>query len=224
VTGAVLGLLTGLLLAEPVAQKQADSTTWQPGRSRIVLGMNAGGVFGKVSTSTEHGRDRAGGSANTIGLAVEYERRLFQYVSIAAVGSLAAWSGAADQAGYRDQRLDLGVSAHVEALRVMHPGAWLGELYLAVPVGLTVPFAAVPERRAFTEQVDDSPGWYAGGALGITVLFRHWGGRFEACYCRHDHRRRSTITPSDPGQPAIVADTHLIDDQLLFTFAGVFTF
>jgi hypothetical protein len=101
---------------------------------------------------------------------------------------------------------------------------WTLSSYLAAPVGVSEPFVSVPARRAFRESVDSRLGWYAGGALGVTVWFGPFGARVEGGYCRHANSSRTTITFSDPGQAPLVEERSVVDPQLLFTFAALVAF
>jgi hypothetical protein len=105
-------------------------------------------------------------------------------------------------------------------------------LELSVPLGVSKPFVTVPERRAFSEQMDISWGWYAGGIVDLTVLFHlsqvphspSLGLRAGAGYVRRAGHRRTTFTPTDAAQAPIVEETDLVDHELLITIAAVLAF
>jgi hypothetical protein len=127
--------------------------------------------------------------------------------------------------------LDLGVTPrfalHRWSFRVVTT-----ELDVALPIGLTRSFVDVPMRRAFDEQIDGSWGWHLGGTLSATVLLnfrRHrsataFGVRLGVGYLRHAAQRRTTFTPTDATQAPIVEEIDVVDQDLLFTLAGVLAF
>lgn len=82
----------------------------------------------------------------------------------------------------------------------------------------------VPPRRAFDERVDGHWGWYAGGAIGATLIGNHRGMQLELGYQRPATSARSTIEPHDTSLPTLVTDHRYRDHQILISFAGVFAF
>jgi len=165
------------------------------------------------------------GGAPPVGarLLLRYEQPFSDRFALAAIGSFSAWGDrAARDAGYRSARVDVGVAPMWRLLR------WpiaeiLGELYLAMPVGVSIPIVSPPDRRAFSEHIDDRTGWFVGGRVGNAFIVRHGGIFFECGYQRSAAGIRSLITPHD-GSPAIKQQTDYVDHQLIFTVGGLFAF
>ena len=109
---------------------------------------------------------------------------------------------------------------------------WIALAVLVLNDRLSKPYATVPQRRAFSEQVDNAWGWYAGGTVGVTVMFHvsksltgpSIGLRAGAGYVRHTNGRRTTYTPTDPAQATVVENIDVVDHDLLVTAAFVTSF
>lgn len=223
-----LGCSLVLLAASPAAI--AQDQRFDPPAARAVVGVDMGGSSGFDRSRTTPGSGV--GAPVWLGLAVAGERRVANRWWLGGSLGLSQWiQGDGLDAGYGYRRLDLGVAPRFELLR--WPRRTLTTtLELALPFGLGKPFVSVPQRRAFSEQVDSAWGWYAGGTVNVTLQFlpgrRHsttsLGVRAGIGYLRHASHRRTTFTPTDPAQARIVEDADLVDQDLVFTLAGVLGF
>ena len=225
---AALGSMIVVRVTSPAAIAQAQRLTEPPARARAVVGVEMGGTSAFDQSSTP---DRAHIPIR-FGLAIAGEYHLAHRWWVAGTFGVSQWvDGDSVEAGYLYRRLDLGVAPRFEVLR--WPG-WLvtTTLDLALPIGLSKPSATVPQRRAFSEQVDNAWGWYAGGTVGVTVMFHvsrrltgpSIGVRAGAGYVRHTNGRRTTYTPTDPAQATVVEDIDVVDHDLLVTAAFVTSF
>jgi hypothetical protein len=161
-----------------------------------------------------------------IGGVIGYERRLFDRLSLQATSSsLSLLDGAAAQAGYRVTRLQFGVSPYLKLLPIPLKLRQPNEIYvhLATPIGLGFDVRNVPARRAFEERIDGEWGWYAGAALGATLIQGSMGARVELGYRRSTSGETTTLVPAD-GSPTITEHRDYVDHQLLLTLAAMFAF
>lgn len=224
---AALGSMIVLLVAPPAAMAEVQRLGEPPASARAILGIEIGGgsQFGRSRGTMAEGAH----PPFSLGVALACEYHLAHRWWLAGAFGVSQWlDGAGVEAGYVYRRLDLGVAPRFEVHR--WPG-WLvtTTLDLALPIGLSKPSATVPQRRAFSEQVDNAWGWYAGGTVGVTVMFHvskslagpSIGVRAGAGYLRHANGRRTTFTPTDPAQAQIVEDIDIVDHDLLLTAAFV---
>jgi len=227
---AAIGSMIAVLVASPAAIAQVQRLAEPPARARAIVGIELGGgsQFGRSRGTMAEGAH----SPFSLGVALAGEYHLAHRWWLAGTFGVSQWvDGASVEAGYVYRRLGLGVAPRFEVRR--WPG-WLvtTTLDLALPIGLSKPSATVPQRRAFSEQVDNAWGWYAGGTVGVTVMFHvsrsptgpSIGLRAGAGYLRHTNGRRTTYTPTDPAQATVVEDIDVVDNDLLVTAAFVTSF
>jgi hypothetical protein len=227
-----IAIAAALLVAPSAAIAQGDRSTDGSPRSRVVVGTSFGAVINDGPLSTPRGGGNFGGTAVNFGLTVGDELRISPRWWLAGSLALSQWTaGAGVDAGYQYRRFGLGVAPRLELYRWPRRLVTM-DLHLALPIGLSRPSVDAPQRRAFSEHVDSQWGWYAGGTLGVTVLFRlgrepshrSVGFRVEGGYCRHSSRRRTTLIPVDAAEAPVVEDANVVDGELLFTGAGVLSF
>jgi hypothetical protein len=201
--------LAALLAAAPAARAHAETLT---ARSRLVAGLN--------------------GAAARFGVNLALERRLLDRVWLGAAAGISRWTeGSSLDAGYAYARLDLGLTPRF-ALYRWSLARMTTELDAALPIGLSRSYVDVPMRRAFDERVDGLWGWHLGGTLSATFLFHRrirpahlaFGARLGVGVLRHTASRRTTFTPTDAAQAPIVAETDVVDQELVFAIAGVLAF
>jgi hypothetical protein len=227
---AALGAVGVLLTSSPAAGAGVDGSTEPPASARAVLSVQMGGtsMFDR-SSATPGG---AAGAAVTVGAGIAGEYRIADRLWLAGTFGLSHWIGGPGvDAGYLYRRLDLGVAPRF-LIRRWSGWAVATTIEVSAPIGLTKPFVTVPQRRAFTEQVESAWGWYAGGVVDVTVLFNFSqtphgpspGVRAGMGYTRHASHRRTTFAPTDTTQPVTVEETDLVDHDLLFILAGVVAF
>jgi hypothetical protein len=230
--GAIL-----LLAAWPAGVAGADRSTEPPTPARAVLGVEFAGtsVFDRSAVTPGRGDPGSTDSSNAAiraGVTIAGEHRVADRWWLAGTLGGSQWIGGVGvDAGYIYRRLDLGVAPR---FLIHRWSGWLvaTALELAAPIGLSKPFVTVPQRRAFSEQVDSSWGWYAGGTVDVTVLFHvsqtphmpSLGVRASVGYVRHESHRRTTFTPTDAGQAPLIDETDIVDQDLLFTLAAVLAF
>ncbi len=219
------------LTASPAALADiAPSSEWRE-TTRLVAAGSIGGAHGDLSTSTPQGAGQYPAPIN-FGVSVGGEHRVFNRLWLAASCGVAVWTdGAGVDAGYSYGRLDLGVAPRLELYR--RPARVVTtSLDLALPIGLGKPFVAVPQRRAFSEEVHTQVGWYGGATVSVTVLFRlgrepsapRLGFRVETGYIRHASHRRTTLTPTDAAQAPVVEETDIVDNEVPLAVAAVLGF
>jgi hypothetical protein len=220
-----------LLMTSPAAIAQVDPSSDWSAPSRFVAAVSIDAAHGDPSTSTPQGEGKRGIPLN-VGVGVGGEHRIVGRLWLAASWSLAQWEdGAGVTAGYLYRRLDVGVAPRVEWYR--RPGRVVTTSFdLGLPIGLSQPFVAVPQRRAFSEQVDNHLGWYWGATASVTVLFRlgrapsssRFGFRVETGYLRHANHRRTTSTPTDAAQAPVVQETDIVDNGVPLYVGAVIGF
>lgn len=227
-----IAIAAALLVVPSAAIAQDDRSTDRPPRSRVVAGVSIGEVINDGPSSTPRGGGNFGGTGANVGVTIGDEIRISPRWWLAASLALSQWTaGAGIDAGYQYRRFEFGIAPRLEVYRWPRRLATT-DLHLALPIGLNRPSVEVPQRRAFSEQVDSQWGWYAGGALGVTVLFgssrapsHPWFGfRVEGGTYRHSSHRRTTLTPVDAAQAPVVEEAAVVDAELLFTVAGVLAF
>ncbi len=217
-------LATALIVAGATTPAAAQlATPPDPTRTRLSLGIGLGGLVGANDAGTPQGSDQRG-FANEFGLFARYERRLGDQFAMAATASSLAWyQSAANDAGYRLQRFDLGVAPTFRAMRSDHFGDLIIELYVALPVGVSIPNITPPARRAVSERIDNHIGWFAGGTIGCAALIGPWGLFVEVGYQRAATGIRSVVTPTD-GTPASDRRIDYVDHQLIISTGGFWSF
>ena len=200
--------------------------------SRFVAGVNIGGGRGDESMTTPQGGGRYQ-NIITIGAVIGGEHRIFDRLWLGGFIGLSQWTdGTGVDAGYLYRRFDVGVAPRVELYR--RPARVMTTSFdLALPFGLSQPFVWVPQRRAFSEDVENGWGWYAGGTGSMTMLFGKrrsrvpapsFGFRVEIGYYHRPGHQRTTFTPTDATQPRVVEERDVFDDDLVFTAAAVVGF
>lgn len=209
---------------EGTAPTPAPHATPRPARSRLLLGLALSDLFA-VSGERAGGFGPAG--ANNGGLFVAYERRLLDGLSVQATVGRFSWSSqTSSDLDYDRLRTDIGLAPHLSwpwAPRRLTGAASL-ELYLAAPVGVSLARVTPPARRAFTERIDERPGWYAGLGVGATLVGRRWGVFSELAYLRHASAVDVTLTPIAPLAPPVKQSLRSVDHAVQLSFGALFAF
>lgn len=200
--------------------------------SRFVAGVNIGGGRGDQSMTTPQGGGRYQ-NVITFGAVIGGEHRIFDRLWLGGFFGLSQWTdGTGVDAGYLYRRFDFGVAPRVELYR--RPARIMTTSFdLALPFGLSQTFEEVPQRRAFSEDVDNQLGWYVGGTGSMTMLFGKrpspfpgpsFGFRVEAGYYHRPGHERTTFIPADTTQPRVVEERDVFDDEVVVTGAAVVGF
>jgi hypothetical protein len=222
VTRVIAAVMLAFVAATVPSLRAGADTLLPPYASRVVLGLTTSQSLGDLSRGTPRGGEVGG----TLGFALSYEHSMRDRLSLSGDASFSTWErGAAIDAGYDYQRIDLGLAPHLRILSARARTVSFGlDAWVALPVGLSRPFGSAPPRRAFYERIDGRWGWYAGAVAGAVVRSHRSGVLLEIGYTRHAADTSSVITPHDPAIAPVVDTGHQVDHEIRYMLGTLFCF
>jgi hypothetical protein len=211
---ALLACARAAFAAPPLAAPQPpkpSAAVRHPAPSRVEASLVAGWTA-PFSTQID-GEDAPDEGARAAGgVSVGFEQRIVEGFGLAALISFCTWdSGWSYAAGEDRWRVDLDIAPRYRFAMQNKPKV---ELYVSIPVGVTVPLIDLAPSRAFHREIVSSTGWNVGVAGGATVLTSP-GFFFELAYTLHGTSVEIESTPTVAPVTPITEHIDHLDHQVL---------